>query len=841
VNAKTLTTLELPKILERVARHASFSAGEALVRGLAPATDLPEVRRRQQLTTEAVRLLNLRPEVSLGGIHDIRDRVRHAELGAILDAEEYLNILSTLEAARQLRGLILKTQEQKDGLPGLAGLADRIALLPRLEAEFRRIFDPEGNILDSASAALGKIRARVRVAHNRVREKLNQIINSERGGHALQEPIIVERGGRYVLPVKADFKGQLRGIVHDQSASGATLFIEPLGVVELANEWRQAQMEEAEEIERILRALSAQIGAESGVITATVDTLAQIDLALAKAKYSQGTDATEPALGLAGPDREGIFLRNARHPLLTGRVVPITVELGQRFHMLLITGPNTGGKTVALKTVGLLTLMAQCGLHVPADPGSRLLVFRQVFADIGDEQSIEQSLSTFSSHMRNIITILGQVDSQTLVLLDELGAGTDPTEGAALARAIVHHLLERGALTIATTHYSELKAFAYATEGVENASVEFDIETLAPTYKLTVGLPGRSNALAIATRLGMTPELVEAARSYIDPTEVRVENLIDGIRQEREALAEERVRAERARRAVEDQGRELQTQLRNIDRLRQEALNDARRQAEEEIAEVRELLKRVRTDAEAGALTRQWVADNAHRLEETQRDLRQRRRQRPAATPAPGVPTPAPQEAPRPLRPGDRVRVPTFDAEGDVLTVPDSSGMVEVQVGMFKMRLVADELERVRRPRQDGDGWSLTSDADAAPSAARSGARAWHTDEGGRRANERSGASVLQRAAAAAPSLEADYRGWRAEEVEPALDQYLQDAALAGMPMVRIIHGKGTGVLRDVVRTILKRHPLVRGWQPAPIEQGGEGATLAFFDKPPAPPPAPER
>ena len=827
---KTLTTLELPKVLERVAQFAQFSAGAALVRALTPAIELAEVRRRQQATSEAGRLLTLRPDVGLGGVHDVREVVHHAGLGAVLDAEEYLGILSTLEAARQLRALVLKAQEQKDGLPGLASLAARITLLPRLEAEIGRIFDHEGNILDAASPALGGIRAQVRVAHNRVLDKLHQIINSERGGRVLQEPLVVERSGRYVLPVKADFKGQLRGIVHDQSSSGATLFIEPLAVIELGNAWRRAQLEEADEIARILRDLSAQIGAEGGAIAGTVDILAQFDLALAKGKYSQAIDATEPGLGIAGADSEGLFLRNARHPVLTGHVVPITIELGRRFRILLITGPNTGGKTVALKTVGLLSLMAQCGLHVPADPGSCLLIFDKIFADIGDEQSIEQSLSTFSSHMKNIISILGQVDAHTLVLFDELGAGTDPTEGAALARAIVHRLLDQGVLAVGTTHYSELKAFAYATPEVENASVEFNVETLAPTFRLMIGMPGRSNALAIATRLGMDPTLVEAARRTIDPDELRVENLLDRIRQEQETLSEERMRAEEARRALEDRGRELQAQLRNIEQLKREAVTQARAEVDEELAAMRDLVRRVRTDTESATLTREWVADHARRLEDAQKELRQRQRQRrPSAAPADGGGPGPSEEAPRTLRPGDRVLVPAFNSEGDVLTAPDSGGMVEVQLGAFKMRLAAADLERVRA-RKDDAGWTLSSDDAGDDAAPRRGPRTWGLDDLDRTPTRRSAATVLQQAAQAAPSLEFDIRGWRAEAVEPALDQYLQDAALAGMPMVRIIHGKGTGVLRDVVRTILKRHPLVRAWQPAPLEQGGEGASLAFFD-----------
>ncbi|HMA35612.1 MAG TPA: Smr/MutS family protein, partial [Chloroflexia bacterium] len=504
--------------------------------------------------------------------------------------------------------------------------------------------------------------------------------------------------------------------------------------------------------------------------------------------------------------------------------------------VLVITGPNTGGKTVALKTVGLLTLMGMCGLHIPADSGSRLLIFERIFADIGDEQSIEQSLSTFSSHMSNIITILKQLNARSLVLLDELGAGTDPQEGAALARALIEHLLASGALGIATTHYSELKAFAYTTEGVENGSVEFNVETLAPTYKLTVGLPGRSNALAIATRLGLQPELVAQAQRFLNPEDVHVENLLETIRREREQTSQARAAAEQTRRQADVRLHDLERQLRDVDRLKQEALIEARAQAEAELAELRELIRKVRVETESSALTREWVQQQAARLESAQKELRARTHRKPA----PGVPRPAGAAAPAvtaPLRPGDRVYVPSLDAEGEILTAPDSSNSCEVQLGAFKLRVKLDDMERVR-PAGPEVGWSWTSDDGPGAGAGRleeSGVRAWGTTEEPQRDRRgAAGATLMQRAASAAVPLEIDFRGYRAEEIEPALDPYLQDAALAGMPMVRIIHGKGTGVLRQVVREILKKHPLVRGWAPGPVEQGGEGVSLAYFDKPPA-------
>ncbi len=882
MNPKTLTTLELPKVLTRLASYTAFSAGRAAVEALTPVSDLDEVRRRQGRTTEAVRLLDLRPDLGLGGVHDIRPAVKRADLGAALDPAEFLAILSTLEASREMRAQILRSEEQRGGLPGLALLVGGIQPLPRLEAEIRGTFDRDGNIPDSASPALGRIRAQVRVAHDRLMSRLQSLMNSS--GNALQEPIVSMRGDRYVLPVKADFRGQVKGIVHDQSSSGATLWVEPLAVVDLGNDWRKLQLDEQEEIRRILRELATLVAAEAAAINATVSILAQLDLALACGKYSVAIEGIEPGLDapsttpaqvgtgskprltnapppnspsadpnpsvphlpLPNPDRppapdpQGIILRNARHPLLTGKVVPINLELGTRFRVLVITGPNTGGKTVALKTVGLLTLMAMCGLHIPAEVGSQLLVFERIFADIGDEQSIEQSLSTFSSHMSNIIGILKAINASSLVLLDELGAGTDPQEGAALARALIEYLLTNGVLAIATTHYSELKAFAYMTEGVENGSVEFDVETLAPTYKLTVGIPGRSNALAIARRLGLRHDVIAQAQRFINPEEVRVENLVEQIRRERAQAGEERAAAERVRRQAEARQRDLERQLRDIDRLRQEALVEARAQAEDELAELRDLIRHVRVESESSALTREWVQQQAQRIESAQKDLRAHNRRKglpggagAVPVPAAGPTTPVP---PAPLKAGDRVYVPSLDAEGDVLTAPDSGGTAEVQLGAFKLRVRVDDMERAR-PTDDG-GWTWSSDsgprrtADDGRATGSNGAPAWGSEETPRRAGRPefvTASTLLQRASAAAVPLELDLRGFRAEEIEDAVDPYLQEAALAGMPMVRIIHGKGTGVLRQVVRDLLKRHPLVRAWAPAPMEQGGEGVTLAYF------------
>lgn len=846
MNEKTLNTLEFPKVRERLAQHASFSAGKALALELTPSTDMAEVRRNQRITTEAVRLLSLRPDVSIGGARDIREIAMRAELGSMLDASDILLVLDTLRASRNLRTLIVHTEEQKGGIGTLSFIADGMTLLPKVEEEIERCINDDGEVLDSASPALAKIRVNVRSAHNRLMSRLQQIISSDTYARALQEPIITLRDGRYVIPVKSDFKGQLRGIVHDQSNSGATVFVEPLATVDLGNEWRQLQLEEVREIERILRELGALIGSRGDAIRTNVEIIADIDLALAKARYSLSLDAMEPELlepYPKGPDparprdnREkprnfvsdprdpqptvrssrsepgavyrGLLLNKARHPLLTGKVVPITAELGDRFNMLVITGPNTGGKTVALKTVGLLTLMAQAGLHIPVDKGSRAIVFKSVFADIGDEQSIEQSLSTFSSHMSNIIGILKQADKDSLVLLDELGAGTDPQEGSALARSIITYILEIGCMSVCTTHYSELKAFAFNTPGVENASVEFDIETLSPTYRLMIGVPGRSNALAIAGRLGLKATIIDRARKFIDPEAQHVDDLLENIRSEREAARSERGTAERARQDMERRNQELDRRLAEVEDIKARAVEQARADAEREVEALRDELRRLRGRVEAGLaatsgedITRQWVREAQVRADEMDRELKAKAAQQRKAQ------TRQPQRAhrvgeavrpPHVLGPGDIVFVQTLGAEGDVIGSPDNGGQIEVQVGAFKMRVPVS-----------GVTLRQAASSKREPSVP---------------------AGDMNRYAAtvptATPPLEYDFRGWRAEEAVEEIDRRLDQAALAGMPFIRIIHGKGTGALRKAMRDFLQKHPHVKGLEAGRLEEGGEGVTI---------------
>ncbi|HEX9371045.1 MAG TPA: Smr/MutS family protein [Roseiflexaceae bacterium] len=837
ISSQTLDTLEFPKILDRLARHTAFSASRELALALLPSTDAHAIRQRLQLTSEARRLLDERPDTSVGGARDIRGPVGLARRGGVLDAAAFLEIAGTLASGRRLRGLMTRLDAAL--FPALRELAEDLPNLQAVEDAIAATIGDDGTVLDSASPALGRLRAEVRVAFNRLQDKLQNMISSTTYGEALQEPIITVRNGRYVVPVKASHKRNVRGLVHDQSASGATLYIEPMAVVELNNKWRELQLAEEEEVARILAELSGRVGDYAREIVAGVEALAEIDLAFAKAKYALELRCVEPEIAeverwnvgtLERSDADIItnvqpsnvqrsnallVLTQARHPLLDqATVVPIDLHLGGDFRILLITGPNTGGKTVALKTTGLLALMAQAGLHIPAAAPARLPVFGQIFADIGDEQSIEQSLSTFSSHMSNIIRILSAIEAAradwesgepetALVLLDELGAGTDPVEGAALARAIVGRLLDLGVLGVATTHYAELKAFAYVTPGVENGSVEFDVETLAPTYRLTIGIPGRSNALAIATRLGLDPALVDRARSMMAREDAQVEDLLAGIHRERAASAAALQRMEDRRADAEKYRDRLATELREFEQRREVEWQAARDQIDDELREVRGQLRRLRDEFRSVSLTRQWMEQAEQRLQEAQSQIKEiagpepKQRVEIADSAAQAPISPPQPQAPRPLQVGDTVLVRSVGLNGEILSIDEEDGTAEVQVGGFRMQASLDELRRETR-------------------------------------SERASKAEVRRAAPARASLPPtpdvglnfDMRGWRAAEVADKLDRYLNDAYLAGLPYVRLIHGKGTGALRQIVRDVLTSHPLVASFGGGGPE-GGEGVTVA--------------
>ncbi|MBL8120489.1 MAG: endonuclease MutS2, partial [Anaerolineae bacterium] len=539
ISEKSTQTLELPKILDQLARHTTFSAGADLARGLHPSAQLDEARTWQSETAEARLVLENKVNFSLGGARDVREAAQQAIRGVLLEAQTLLDIRYTLRRGTTVKRTIGR---MKGTYPLLSDIANQVEECNELQEAIARILNDKGEVLDTASPQLAVVRRDLKLAYDKLQTRLMRLISSTTNGQFLQESIITTRNGRYVIPIKAEFKGRIPGIVHDSSSSGATLFIEPLATVELNNSYRELQLAEEKEIRRILQQLTDQVGEEAERIVHTVNVLAYMDLVFAKALYAEELRAVEPDLmpfrqRSSNPQHPGstIYFKGARHPLLTGSVMPIDVELDESTWVLVVTGPNTGGKTVSLKTIGLLTLMAQCGLHLPAEE-AKLCVFEGVYADIGDEQSIEQSLSTFSSHMTNTISILRECDNRSLVLLDELGAGTDPAEGSALARAILTHLVERQVTTVVTTHHPELKVYGVETPGVRNASVEFDLQTLRPTYRLIIGLPGRSNALAIATRLGLDEAIIERARTMVTTEDLVADDLLDEIQRTREDI-----------------------------------------------------------------------------------------------------------------------------------------------------------------------------------------------------------------------------------------------------------------------------------------------------------------
>jgi DNA mismatch repair protein MutS2 len=834
---QTLETLEFPKIRARLAQHTSFAASRELALALSPATERDDVAWRLRLTSEARRLLDEYPQATIGGARDVREAARHAARGGTLEGAAFLEIANTLRGTRRLRALLLKLDPEI--YPLLVDLAEALPQVPALEEEIERTIGEDGEVLDSASPALRQLRREVMSASSRLQERLHQMVTSSQYAGVLQEALVTVRDGRYVVPVRADKRRDLPGLVHDQSASGATLYIEPMAVVDLNNRWREAQLAEREEVQRILAALSGRVGGAASELVDMVETLALLDLFFAQARYALAlrcvapqivepgalaapADATQSLSTVAGGSdpTAPLLLTAARHPLLNqDTVVPIDIWLGGEFQLLLITGPNTGGKTVALKTVGLLALMAQAGLHIPARDPCRLPLLRDVFADIGDEQSIEQSLSTFSSHMTNIIRILRAIDENerdeagaVLVLLDELGAGTDPVEGAALARAISGRLLERGCLGVCTTHYAELKAFAHNTPGVQNASVEFDVETLAPTYRLTIGLPGRSNALAIASRLGLDSELVQVAQGTISGEEMQLEGLLANIHREREAVAEALQRAE-AIRADAEKYRERYTEaLQELEDEMQARIDEANQQLEAELRAARAEFRKPRGEAPGAELSRRWAQEAEQRLREMQSRVQQTGRavlgaHAPEQAAAPGA------DAPRPLKVGDSVLVRSLGLQGEILAIDEEDETADVQVGGFRVQAGLNELRRDKGGPREKARQSAPNKSEPEKSTPLE-----------RPAPTR---SVSVPPPPEVP-LSFDMRGWRAADVSERLDRYLNDAYLADLPVVRLIHGKGSGVLRQVVRDMLRDHPLVRSFEGGGAE-GGEGVTVATF------------
>jgi DNA mismatch repair protein MutS2 len=790
MDEKSLHTLELPRVLERLATFASFSAGIERALAARPLETIADANRMLEETGQARALFLRHADITLGGARDIRPIAEDATRGITLLPPALLYVRATLQAARSLARALTR---QHSDIPDLVRLASHIPECPGLIEAIGRVLNDEGEVLDNASERLGTLRAEIRSSLDRLLSRLQRVIAEHASD--LQEPIITQRDGRYVVPLRAECKGRLRGIVHDQSASGATLFVEPLTTVELGNRWRESTLAEQEEVRRILSELTALVGEARAPLIATVEALAELDFAFARGRYAEALGAERPELidfSRAGDEEfSPLYLYAARHPLLDPeKVVAVDIGLRAGIQALVITGPNTGGKTVSLKTAGLLTLMAQCGLFIPAGSGSRVAFFDSVFADIGDEQSIEQSLSTFSAHIGQIVRILRGATAHSLVLFDELGSGTDPQEGSALARAILVELLRRGINSLVATHYPELKAFAHDTPGAENASMEFDVRSLRPTYRLILGLPGRSNALAIAERLGLDPALLQEARSMVSTTDLEADRLLEKIQRERETARRERADAEKLTQRAREKERALALRLEHIEAERRAILEEARAEAREEVeaalAELRELRRRAGSDitrtSETGALVEQARA-------------LQRRLDEPARPTEVGMPT-TPRREPVV---GDRVRLRSLKLEGEILT---SNGVdFEVRVGALRVRASREDLAL----------------HDEIPTG----------NPPVREPTARKSAVPASLPAKPSPGLEIDLRGKRVEDALVDLDRYLDSASLAGLPWVRIIHGKGTGRMRAAVRETLRAHPAIASTENGQENEGGDGVTVA--------------
>ncbi len=799
MDQKTINTLEFPRIVEKLAGYAAFSASAELARSLSPAASIKEANERLIHTTEARLLLSLKADVGVGGAHDIRPLVNLARRGGVLSETDLLDVSGTLIASRSLSRAFEKVSSK---VPHLTEIARLLPPPAGIIESISRCISDRGEVLDNASPKLNAIRSEIKISHSRLISKLESMINDPRTQPILQEPIITQRNGRYVIPLRAEFKGRVKSIVHDQSSSGATLFVEPLAVVELNNRWHELQLEERDEILRILADLSAKVGAEAEAINGIVEALARFDFYLMCAKYAEDIHASEPILKPISPPPNAhhpgttIKLYKARHPLLDPeKVVPIDIDLDERTFSVIITGPNTGGKTVTLKTVGLMVLMAQSGLHIPAQSGSELSYFDNVFADIGDEQSIEQSLSTFSGHITNIVRILDKARSKTLVLLDELGAGTDPQEGSALARAIMLYMVEKRIPCFIATHYPELKSLAHTTPGAVNASMEFNLKTLRPTYRLTLGIPGRSNALLIAKRLNLPEEILENARSMVDPTTLKSEDLLNEIHFQREVARKARSAADRDRSLANNLRQELTQRLEQIEEERQAILEKAREEASLEIEAVRRELDSLRKELMHNRQPLTAVEEIRNKIEGIEKKTLRPVTRKPSPQPGDGAL----------IQVGRKVKVRTLKMAG-VITAVDGDD-VEVQVGNLRVKVKRAELTTVVEETAE----PVEKRPVVKPSPA--------------------GASTPVTPFRATPAMELDLRGQRAEDALDQLDRYLSDAYMSGMPFVRIIHGKGTGRLRQVIREALRESPHVKSFEEGGEKEGGEGVTIAHLSE----------
>lgn len=783
---KSLNILELPTVLEMLAAEAVTDGGREACFKLRPSSDRLEVKNRLAETSAAKEMMVVRGSPSLSGIKDIRPSLSRADLGGSLNTIELLNIARVLQCARLVKGY---TSDDKLGKSCIDHLFAALHANRFLEEKITGSIVGEDEIADSASSELANIRRKIRAAGARVRDCLQKIISSPSYAKVLQEPIITMRSDRFVVPVKAECKGAIPGLVHDISASGATLFIEPMAAVKANNELRELAAKEKAEIERILAELSADCAAHAEDIASDYSYLITLDGIFARAKLSYKLNGIEPELR-----EKGVVLRRARHPLLPkNKAVPISLELGEDFDTLIITGPNTGGKTVTLKTIGLLNVMAQCGLHIPADDGSGVPVYRHVLADIGDEQSIEQNLSTFSAHMTNIVHILGECDADSLLLFDELGAGTDPTEGAALAIAVIEHARKLGADVAATTHYAELKVYATNENGIQNASCEFDVETLSPTYRLLVGVPGKSNAFAISERLGLSKDIIDDAKARIGVQNASFEATIEKLEQTRALLERDRAETAKKLREAEESAKkaaflraELSVRLEKADeKARRDAeriISDARRTAEDTFAELDEMRRKMNEDEQAQEVNRAR-SELRRKLNESQSKVKAKQPEKPAED----------KKSAREVRAGDTVEIKSMGVKAEVVDVnPD--GSLNLRAGIMNVKLKPDDVYLIEGHAAKQKKQSVTLAGSTAPRAA--------------------------------VSPEIDLRGMESIEAVNAAEQYIDSAVMGKLKTVTIIHGKGTGALRAAVQQMLKRNKAVKSYRLGRFGEGESGVTI---------------
>lgn len=834
MNQKALKTLEYTKIITQLESHAASPLGKSLCRELSPSSDLEEIRTRQAQTTDAVNRVRLKGSVSFSGLREIGGSLKRLEIGSSLSIPELLSISSVLTVASRAKAYGRRDTEDPPvftpRFPGqkppkqaevaeyvpdsLDPLFQSIEPLTPLNNEIKRCILSEDEIADEASPGLSRVRRSIKAAADRIHTQLNSILNSHRT--YLQDAVITMRDGRYCLPVKAEYKSQVSGMVHDQSATGSTLFIEPMAIVKLNNEIRELEIQEQKEIEAVLATLSNEAAPHIEELRLNMELLAQLDFIFAKAALSRQYQCSAPVFN----DKGRIHIKDGRHPLLDPqKVVPINIWLGKDFDLLIVTGPNTGGKTVSLKTVGLFTLMGQAGLHIPAWEGSELAVFDEVFADIGDEQSIEQSLSTFSAHMTNIVSILQQADSRSLCLFDELGAGTDPTEGAALAIAVLSFLHNMKCRTMATTHYSELKVFALTTPGVENACCEFSVETLQPTYRLLIGIPGKSNAFAISKKLGLPDFIIEDAKSHLEAKDESFEDLLasletsrvtiekeqEEIRSYKEEIAQLKSRLTQKEERLDERKDKL---IRNASEEAQRILREAKETADQTIREI----NRLASESGVGKELEAQRAKLREQIKKTDDKL---------AVKAKGPSQPI---SPKKLKIGDGVKVLSMNLKGTVSTLPDAKGDLFVQMGILRSRVNIRDLELIREDDISatlGDGSSRTYGGTAAGSKAK---KTFSQAKG-----NGSGSGQIRMSKSFSVGTEVNLIGMTTDEAVPAMEKYLDDAYLAHMPSVRVVHGRGTGALKNACHKRLRQLKYVKDFRLGEFGEGGTGVTIVTF------------